>query len=61
MRSEGIGGSYSENCCVTAKDDVGTGDFMSKVKGTAPHVWVEKDCALVTEMGRAHLKKKGLL
>jgi len=58
---EGIGGSYSENCCVTAKDDVGTGDFMSKVKGTAPHVWVEKDCALVTEMGRAHLKKKGLL
>mmetsp|Transcript_5009 Transcript_5009/g.8368 ORF Transcript_5009/g.8368 Transcript_5009/m.8368 type:complete len:372 (-) Transcript_5009:205-1320(-) len=58
---EGIGGSYSENCCVTAKDDVGTGDFMSKVKGTAPHVWVEKDCALVTEMGRAHLKKKGFL
>ena len=46
---------------MTAKDDVGTGDFMSKVKGTAPHVCVEKDCALVTEMGRAHLKKKGLL
>ena len=58
---EGIGGTYSENCAVTAKDDFGTGDLLSRVKGTAPHVWVESDCAKVSESARAHLKDKGLL
>lgn len=52
----------SERLHHVPQDDFGTGDdLMSKVKGTAPHVWVEKDCQLVAELGRADLKRRSLL
>jgi len=56
---EGIGGTYSENCAVTPKDFFGTGDLVSKVMGTAPHVWVLKDCEELTQAVREHLERDG--
>lgn len=61
------GGNYLENCEVTPRDYFSapsndpSADILSRLKGTAPHVWVAGDCAAVAEAARKHLAAKGFL
>lgn len=63
----GHGGLYLENCEVTPKDFYSApsndpnADLISRLKGTAPHVWNLEHCAAVTEAARKRLAAKGFL
>jgi NAD(P)-dependent dehydrogenase (short-subunit alcohol dehydrogenase family) len=63
----GVGGVYCENCEITPKDEVSppandaTASLVSRLRGTAPHVWNADDNAAVASAARELLRSKALL